>query len=235
MHTLENRWLIDITFFLIVNVIMLNIIFGIIIDTFSELRRRKNAREADINGRCFVCGIDKETFDRTLDGTDGFNNHIKKGSGDHHMWHYFYFIVFIWEQDKDDDDGLEWYIRRCISKKDISWFPMSTAISLRQKGSAAAEESNTMRGHVQQKLRDSEAKITRAIHRFVADANSHLESFTKSLLEPSKVINAQQVESSLWGPSVEGSGDDGEEGVSANHLRLQIDEDDVSDISSVGA
>ena len=108
-HNLKARWLLDLSFFLVVNVVMLNIIFGIIIDTFSELRRRKVERTEDILGKCFICGIDKETFDRALDGTEGFNNHIKKGSGDHHMWHYFYFIVFIWEQDKDDDDGLEWF------------------------------------------------------------------------------------------------------------------------------
>ena len=40
----NDRFFYDLTFFLIMNVILLNIIFGIIIDTFAELRVQKNMR-----------------------------------------------------------------------------------------------------------------------------------------------------------------------------------------------
>ena len=36
------RLVFEITFFLIINVVLLNIIFGIIIDTFAELREKNN-------------------------------------------------------------------------------------------------------------------------------------------------------------------------------------------------
>ena len=34
----------------------------------------------------------------------GFRRHIRE---DHHMWDYLRFIIYVWEQDQDDDDGLE--------------------------------------------------------------------------------------------------------------------------------
>ena len=37
------RLFLEVTFFLVVNVVLLNIIFGIIIDTFAELRGRQEA------------------------------------------------------------------------------------------------------------------------------------------------------------------------------------------------
>jgi hypothetical protein len=36
----------------------------------------------------------------------------------------------IWEQDKDDDDGLELYIRQAVENNDISWFPINKAMKL---------------------------------------------------------------------------------------------------------
>ena len=38
-----SRLFLEVTFFLVVNVVLLNIIFGIIIDTFAELRGRQEA------------------------------------------------------------------------------------------------------------------------------------------------------------------------------------------------
>ena len=38
------KWAIEITFFMLINVISLNIIFGIIIDTFAELRDAQKER-----------------------------------------------------------------------------------------------------------------------------------------------------------------------------------------------
>lgn len=99
---------------------------GITIDTFVELRKDLEERLDDTNERCFICGIEKNTFNRTLD-RDAFDVHTKV---DQNLWSYVYFIIYIWEQDKDDDDGLESFVRRCIDKNDLFWFPMRKAIRL---------------------------------------------------------------------------------------------------------
>ena len=51
------RMAFDFSFFVIVVVILLNIIFGIIIDTFAELRAEKQKVEEEIRTRCFICGM----------------------------------------------------------------------------------------------------------------------------------------------------------------------------------
>eukprot|EP00854_Cymbomonas_tetramitiformis_P004572 gene4572-5599_t len=127
-HELDERILFDLGFFLVVLIVMMNIIFGIIIDTFSEIRGQKIERLKDTYERCFICGIEKQEFDRLSEsGLTGFSDHYHT---EHNMWHYFYFMVFIWEQDKDDDDGLEQYVRTNIDIGDISWFPIGKAIIL---------------------------------------------------------------------------------------------------------
>lgn len=126
-HNIEGRLILDLLYFVIVLVILLNIVFGIIIDTFSELRSNKNERLKDTTEFCFICGKEKLEFDRASDGPSGFKDHIKQ---DHNMWDYLSFIIFIWIQDKDDDDGLELYVRKLIDAKDITWFPINKALCL---------------------------------------------------------------------------------------------------------
>ena len=127
LHRVTIRFLLDLTFFLAVTIALLNIIFGIIIDTFSEMRAAKEEILRDTFGTCLICGIEGVIFDRASDTGNGFKQHIKV---DHHMWNYLYFIFFIWEQDKDDDDGLELYIRQAVENNDISWFPINKAMKL---------------------------------------------------------------------------------------------------------
>ena len=51
------RFIYDLTFFLIVIVIIFqNLIFGVIIDTFADLRAEKNRKEEQLKNDCFICG-----------------------------------------------------------------------------------------------------------------------------------------------------------------------------------
>ena len=112
---------------------------GIIIDTFSELRELKKKRLEHTVGTCFVCGIDKNTLDRAADTLDaGFRRHIRE---DHHMWSYLKFMIFLWVQDQDDDDGLELYVRQCLESDDLSWFPMDKALCLVEGNDAGGDQT----------------------------------------------------------------------------------------------
>jgi len=126
-HTLDTRYVMDVLFFFIIMIIMLNVIFGIIIDTFSDLRSKKNERIQDTTEVCLICNIDKQTFDRADDSSVGFRNHVRN---DHNMWAFVSFIIYLWEQDKDDDDGLEQFVRRSVENTDIGWFPLNKAMCL---------------------------------------------------------------------------------------------------------
>lgn len=64
------RLMFDMLYFVIVTFTLLNIIFGIIIDTFAELRDAKNKIDEDIRNKCFICSLDRYTFDRNANGFD---------------------------------------------------------------------------------------------------------------------------------------------------------------------
>jgi len=76
------RLFFDLTFFIIINIVFLNIIFGIIIDTFAELRDEKKGIDDDMQNKCYICNIDRYTFDKS---GAGFEEHIAKH---HYLWNY---------------------------------------------------------------------------------------------------------------------------------------------------
>jgi hypothetical protein len=50
------------------------VVFGIIIDTFSDLRDQEKDKRAEMLSVCFICNLQREQFDRE---GNGFENHIK--------------------------------------------------------------------------------------------------------------------------------------------------------------
>ena len=50
------RVIYDMLFFFIVIIIVLNLIFGVIIDTFADLRSDKQQKEEVLKNSCFICG-----------------------------------------------------------------------------------------------------------------------------------------------------------------------------------
>lgn len=227
------RWLLDLSYFLIVNVVMMNIIFGIIIDTFSAMRRQKLEKMDDITGRCFICGIPKEVFDRTLEGTDGFDRHVsKEAHGEHHIWNYFYYFVFLQEQDKDDDDGLEYDIRHDIEDKIITWFPINAALSL----SRGANEVVTLPMYMRRKLHDSEGRIVDSLRTFQIEIDQHLSDLSKILEETDHSHLAGRIDEAAV--SVMSEEEQKEEVEKAMDVGPDSDDEDnashASDVSSLG-
>jgi inositol 1,4,5-triphosphate receptor type 1 len=51
------RMLFDLSFFILITTIGLNVVFGIIVDTFSELRDEKFQVQAAMENECFICTI----------------------------------------------------------------------------------------------------------------------------------------------------------------------------------
>jgi len=122
---LSNRYIMELSYFFIMFTIW-NIFKGIVLDTFKDLKEKDEAREGDQAEICFMCGIDQKVFSRAID-RDAFPAHIEF---DHNPFNYIYYMIFIWEQDKDDDDGLEYYIRHMVEDNDLSWFPLNKSIRL---------------------------------------------------------------------------------------------------------
>ena len=62
------RTIFDLTFFIIVTTIGLNVVFGIIVDSFSELRDEKYQIEEAKKSECLICGLKASDFDQYGNG-----------------------------------------------------------------------------------------------------------------------------------------------------------------------
>ena len=141
-------WIYQFLLFVIVVIVLLNVVFGIIIDTFGELRGEKAAKKAHMENTCFICGIDRFTFDTK---GEGFDVHIRK---DHWMWTYLAMMIHVREKDSSDYNGWETYVAAKMEAKDTSFMPRNTAIVL--QASEKSEEAETE--EIKKRLGDVEAQ-----------------------------------------------------------------------------
>ncbi|XP_032593574.1 inositol 1,4,5-trisphosphate receptor isoform X2 [Drosophila grimshawi] len=118
------RVIYDLLFFFIVIIIVLNLIFGVIIDTFADLRSEKQQKEAVLKTTCFICSLNRSAFDNK---TVSFEEHIKS---EHNMWHYLYFIVLVKVKDPTEFTGPESYVYAMVKAGILEWFPRLRAMSL---------------------------------------------------------------------------------------------------------
>ncbi|KAB0386707.1 hypothetical protein FD755_001663, partial [Muntiacus reevesi] len=102
------RVVYDLLFYFIVIIIVLNLIFGVIIDTFADLRSEKQKKEEILKTTCFICGLERDKFDNK---TVSFEEHIKS---EHNMWHYLYFLVLVKVKDPTEYTGPESYVAQMI-------------------------------------------------------------------------------------------------------------------------
>ncbi|XP_023671026.2 inositol 1,4,5-trisphosphate-gated calcium channel ITPR2 isoform X2 [Paramormyrops kingsleyae] len=145
------RVVYDLLFFFIVIIIVLNLIFGVIIDTFADLRSEKQRKEEILKTSCFICGLERDKFDNK---TVSFEEHIKS---EHNMWHYLYFLVLVRVKDPTEYTGPESYVAQMIKEKNLDWFPRMRAMSL--VSSEGDSEQNEIR-MLQEKLESTVGLVT---------------------------------------------------------------------------
>jgi len=156
------RVLYDILFFFIVIIIVLNLIFGVIIDTFADLRSEKHNTEEIKKNTCFICGLERKDFDNknvtfeVIELKDKIRNisshftqdHVNK---EHNMWNYLWFIVLIKVKDPTEFTGPESYVHSMVKNRCLDWFPRLRAISLKvEDADGEQNELKTLQGQLDQ-------------------------------------------------------------------------------------
>eukprot|EP00760_Papus_ankaliazontas_P037517 PhM_4_TR8476/c0_g1_i1/m.104088 len=137
------RYLFDFLFFAVIIIIFMNIVFGIIIDTFAELREDRQSTEDDQTGTCFICGIDKSTLDRKAARAGGFDSHVER---DHNMWQYVFYMHYLTLKDTSELNGQEHYVYQMMKRRDISFFPVGRALILGDDDEGVEEQSTAASG-----------------------------------------------------------------------------------------
>lgn len=95
------RFIYDNAFFLSLMIIMINIVSGIIIDTFGSIREEDKKYNEDVNNTCFICGYDRETLDKAFEQKYGFKIHTTVDFWDL-FWH---FGMVCWASSKSTISG----------------------------------------------------------------------------------------------------------------------------------
>eukprot|EP00981_Chlorochromonas_danica_P008724 scaffold2297_cov153-Ochromonas_danica.AAC.7 len=115
----------NLTYIILINLVLQAVISGLIIDTFSSMRAEKEAVEEDIRSKCFICSIGRDDFEQA--GVS-YTTHILE---EHNMWHYAWFKIYLELKDPLSYSSLENYAVRCMKDKQVShfYFPYLTNTS----------------------------------------------------------------------------------------------------------
>lgn len=108
----------DILFLIIVNLILGNIIFGIIVDTFNDLREKRDIKEDDQMNTCFMCNRDRYDAYEGLE----FDDHRKI---EHKIFNYVFFIPYLIKKNLSNHSRIETFAWQNINLKYIDWLPGS--------------------------------------------------------------------------------------------------------------
>ena len=132
------RFFNDFIFFASACLIVLNMLLGVIVSFFSEIREEDNFKENDIKNNCFICNIDRATFERNK---IKFEDHKKF---EHNLNIYIRFLVGLKLVNEKDLDAEQSFIVNCIKKEEIKVFPVgassSTGIKNEEESTEADEE-----------------------------------------------------------------------------------------------
>lgn len=138
----EHLWRMayDFLFFAFLNVVFLNILFGIVIDTFAELRDDKRKKEEDMHACCFICGLEADVLEKE---GHGFQPHVKQ---EHNLWQYLYFMHHLRRKDESDYNGQESFVADLIHRNSLAFFPDGVALSILDRRAAEEIESGGAEG-----------------------------------------------------------------------------------------
>ena len=118
------RFVSDFIFYIVIDLLVLNMMNGLIVTTFSQMREDSNQKEEDQKNRCFICNINRIEFQKKkID----FADHQKN---EHNINDYIKFFIFLWHINEKDMDSDQSFINQCIREKDIKFFPIYCSKSI---------------------------------------------------------------------------------------------------------
>ncbi|CAM9900021.1 unnamed protein product, partial [Hapterophycus canaliculatus] len=101
-----RRFFFDVSYWVLVPLLLLNMVSGVILDSFAQLRDEEAALKAELKSRCVVCGISRDEFDR---GGNVFYDHV---THDHNMWDYVLVRAYLNFKPELEHTGQESYVHR---------------------------------------------------------------------------------------------------------------------------
>ena len=131
----------------------------------------------------FICDSEKAEFDQ-ISGKE-WRAHIARSGGDHNMWAYLKFMIYLWKGDEDDDDGLEQYVRHCVEGKDLRWFPNLQCMRMMELEDGDEEDSGLLAAIEQ---------LQHKMHTELGKIQSHTSDQYKQIMDEINKLEADQAD-----------------------------------------
>jgi len=167
LHLKLNNIVFNLCFFILVTIVLLNVVFGVIVDTFSALREESNQKRNHLKGFCFICGMSAEEIEKNSKRSFQYHN-----QNVHKMWDYLFFYIYLHQKPASELNGCEQYVMQSIKDRQSSWFPVPSNDKIEHSTGDHEDGLNSFQERV-------------------LDAVGHLSS--KALAEKEKVPLAERV------------------------------------------
>mmetsp|Transcript_34992 Transcript_34992/g.31538 ORF Transcript_34992/g.31538 Transcript_34992/m.31538 type:complete len:188 (+) Transcript_34992:585-1148(+) len=135
-------------------ILLLNLIFGMIIDAFGELRDQKRFNEEDSKNVCFICGLDRSEYERHAN----FEEHIRE---EHQPWAYINYLAYLkrkYEQNRLEMTYVENNVYEKYLDKDYSWIPIARSLTY-ETVKKSVDEEKSITNNINELLKAHQAKV----------------------------------------------------------------------------
>ena len=148
--------MVQLLFNVTVALLILNMVGGIVIDTFAQMTDAKNETDELRENQCFTTGLERPTFEKhDLD----FEAHVKEAD----MLRYVHFVGYLQTKDATADTPLEAHARSLVAQGDNAWIPNETCWALENRGRSSVDDSEAAAAGVDPELLDLLAKTNARI------------------------------------------------------------------------
>ena len=106
-----------ISFLYLIVITAIDLVFGIIIRAFANLRDVEQKHENDRNNHCFICHVNKNSLEKNRQNFEEHRNKI------HFIWNYVDYMITLKFSDVQDLNAINSYASEKLVNKDISWLP----------------------------------------------------------------------------------------------------------------
>ena len=118
------RFWIDNLFAIIEIILILQMVAGIIIDSFSALRQGQGEVDEDRYNVCLICGLHRTELNKLYGNEEGYNEHIKM---DHYFWNYMFLVFNLLMKNPKELMGIDQLIFKMYKEnQSTGWIPFKT-------------------------------------------------------------------------------------------------------------
>lgn len=191
----------NITYVVLINLVLQALISGLIIDSFSAMRDENEEKLRDIQDKCFICSIMRDELEES--GVD-YKTHIGE---EHFMWDYFKFMIYLDLKDPLSFSSAENYAYRCMQDRQmfLQMMPINrsmtreTLVAQKQAAEDAAKKSGGLDiseaflslTHRLEELRANQSVLSRSLDNMQASVADQTTSLQRSQMHQLQLLHQQ--------------------------------------------